>query len=161
MAAANKTTLTTLFQGIRKLIANGIPTPLGKPDERKMRRSKAAKRVFFISISRPVEEGTQEKVYELIANTYRCSRIAIASVPGKKFDTSYFYVLIELHPALNWSNAHCLLESKIEKKEFVLVQLFSFSKGLTHILSTDQNPYFFNAPRGCWKYKSERASMLS
>jgi len=73
-------TIANLVSYITKLMGNGIPTPLGKPDERKMRRSKAAKRVFFIYLSRP--EGTQEKVYELIANTYRCSRIAIASVPG-------------------------------------------------------------------------------
>jgi hypothetical protein len=40
-----------------------------------------------------------------------------------------------------------LLSSRIESKEFVLVQLFSFPKGLQFILSADQNPAFLNFDR--------------
>lgn len=52
-------------------------------------------------------------------------------------------MLIELHPGLLWTNAQALLESRIGSKEFVLVQLLSFPKGLKLILSADQDPYFF------------------
>lgn len=46
-----------------------------------------------------------------------------------------------------WTNAQALLESRIGSKDFVLVQLFSFPKGLKFILSADKDPYFFNYDR--------------
>lgn len=60
----NKTSLTVSKHS--KTHWNRIPTPFGKPDERKMRKSKTKKRIFFFSLSRPAEEGTQEKVFQLI-----------------------------------------------------------------------------------------------
>lgn len=73
-----------LFYGIRNLVGNGIPAPFGKPDVRRMRKSKTPKRIFFISLSRPNGDATKEKsALQLISKTFRCSRVAIASVPGK------------------------------------------------------------------------------
>lgn len=67
----------------------------------RMRKSKTPKRIFFISLSRPNGDATKEKsALQLISKTFRCSRVAIASVPGKHTDVSYFYVLIELNPGL-------------------------------------------------------------
>jgi hypothetical protein len=48
---------------------------------------------------------------------------------------SYFYVLIELNPRLLWINPKAILENTIPSNQFYLVQLFSFPKGLTYILS--------------------------
>jgi hypothetical protein len=74
-------------------------------------------------------------VLQLLSKTFRCSRIAIASVLGKHTDVSYFYVLNELNPGLLWINAKAILENTIPSNQFYLVQLFSFPKGLTYILS--------------------------
>src|SRR5438132_190488 len=77
-----------------------------KPDVRKMRTSKTPKRILFISLSRPNGDATKEKgALQLISKTFRCSRVAIASVPRKHTDVSYFYVLIELNLGLLWINA--------------------------------------------------------
>ncbi len=128
--------LAHLFDGIRNLVGNGIPAPFGKPDVRRMRKSKTPKRILFISLSRPNGDATKEKgALQLISKTFRCSRVAIASVPGKHTDVSYFYVLIELNPGLLWINAKAILENTIPSNQFYLVQLFSFPKGLTYILS--------------------------
>ena len=83
--------LAHLFDGIRNLVGNGIPAPFGKPDVRRMRKSKTPKCIFFISLSRPNGDATKEKsALQLISKTFRCSRVAIASVPGKHKDVSYF-----------------------------------------------------------------------
>lgn len=90
---SSKTTCTTLFQGIRKLIGNGIPTPLGKPDERKMRKAKVPKRFFLISIARQNEEATKNQVFDLISKTFRCSRVAVSAVPPGRKKRGTLYLL--------------------------------------------------------------------
>lgn len=124
--------LAHLFYGIRNLVGNGIPAPFGKPDVRRMRKSKTPKRIFFISLSRPNGDATKEKsALQLISKTFRCSRVAIASVPGKHTDVSYFYVLIELNPGLLWINAKAILENTIPNEiQFVLEMCNNVSRTL-------------------------------
>jgi hypothetical protein len=97
-----------------------------------MRKSKTPKRIFFISLSRPNGDATKEKsALQLISKTFRCSRVAIASVPGKHTDVSYFYVLIELNPGLLWINAKAILENTIPNEiQFVLEMCNNVSRTL-------------------------------
>jgi hypothetical protein len=110
--------------------------PFKKPDVLRMRKSKTPKRIFFISLLRPNGDATKEKsTLQLLSKTFRCSCIAIASILGKHTNVYYFYVLNELNPRLLWINDKAILENTIPSNQFYLVQLFSFPKGLTYILS--------------------------
>lgn len=60
------------MSGIQNLVVGKvIPTPFGRPDVIKMMQTKTPFLVFFISIARPSEEATKEKVLKLIES---CSR---------------------------------------------------------------------------------------
>jgi hypothetical protein len=77
-----------LMSGIQNLVVGKvIPTPFGRPDVIKMMQTKTPKRVFFISIARPSEEATKEKVLKLIES---CSRVAFAGRRGVKMNITRY-----------------------------------------------------------------------
>lgn len=138
--------------------------PFGVSSQEKIEKVRSARKYYFLSFDGQNVFTTKEEVYNSMASILVCSRIAISAEciesnivgesTSKKTYNYYYHVLIELFPnGVLWSSMNFLMKKELQELEFNLVPLYSFGRGLRHILASDQNPFFLN-------YSLHKANML-
>lgn len=149
--------------------------PFGVSSDDKMNKLKSPRKYFFLSFQGNKSVKNREDAFDIIEESFVCSRVAVAALPlsedpsvsdsdvtnseskDEQQDFLYFHILFELYPnGIMWSSIKSVLRRSFKAlniKEFEVVPLHSFGKGLSVILASDQDPYFFN-------YSIHKANML-